>query len=80
MAKLTREQVLAHLGEVDDLTVARIIGTGADERQLVEASQRVQRDATWGAPTPPATSPTVQELCTVLYELAAQDQALEEEG
>jgi hypothetical protein len=37
MSKLTRDKVLAHAHPLDDATIAEIIGTGANEKELVRA-------------------------------------------
>jgi hypothetical protein len=37
MAQLTRDDVVAALGRVDDLTTAEIIATGASRQELAEA-------------------------------------------
>lgn len=42
--KLTRDEVRAIVGPVDDITVAEIIGAGATEEELVEAQAWVEND------------------------------------
>jgi hypothetical protein len=42
--KLTRDDVRAVIGPVDDITVAEIIGTGATREELVEARAWVEND------------------------------------
>ena len=37
MTNLTRDDVIKAVGEVDDVTVAEIIGTGATAEELAEA-------------------------------------------
>ena len=41
---ITREEVRAILGPVDDVTVAEIIGAGATREELVEARAWVEND------------------------------------
>lgn len=42
--KLTRDDLRAVIGPVDDITVAEIIGTGATREELVEARAWVEND------------------------------------
>jgi hypothetical protein len=44
MAALTRDDVVAVLGRVDDLTLAEIIVTGATRRELAEAHAWIASD------------------------------------
>jgi hypothetical protein len=44
MTPLTRDEVIATLGRVDDFTIAEIIGTGASREELVEACAWLAND------------------------------------
>lgn len=44
MAELTRDDVVAALGRVDDVTMAEIIASGATRQELVEAHAWVAND------------------------------------
>jgi len=48
MARLTREDVLAIVGPIDDARIARIIGIGATAAEVTEAFARLSRTGTMG--------------------------------
>ena len=60
------DDVHAVFGELDDLTVARIVATGASKRDLVEASQRLAGDEIRLVPGAPCA--VVQQLMGLVLE------------
>jgi hypothetical protein len=68
---LTREQVLHIVGEVDDLVISEILGTGATEGELREAVDEAEAELVEGLPTPPASSPRVALLRALLSDVKA---------
>ena len=44
MSALTRQEIIAALGPVDDATVAEILGTGATSEEMAEASAWIAND------------------------------------
>lgn len=75
---LSREQIIRHLGDLDDLTVSRIVDTGASEKDLEEAIGETVRREELGEPTPPSTRPEVIRLRVILEELAEESRWLAE--
>lgn len=70
---LSKEAVLRHLGEVDDLVVAQVVDTGVSEEQLLEAIAEVERVAEEGEPLAPSSDPRVAKLRALLFELAREE-------
>ena len=69
MTHLTRDNVIKAVGEVDDVTIAEIIGTGATAEELAEAQAWLtNEDALVKAGKPPPTG-RVRELIDILAEL-----------
>jgi hypothetical protein len=80
MTQLTRNDVIKAVGEVDDVTIAEIIGTGATAEELAAAQAWIaNEDALLDAGKPPPSG-RVRELIDILAELAADDDADEEPG
>jgi hypothetical protein len=80
VTRLNREQVIRHLGDVDDLTIARIVGTGASEADLVEAIRQVEREVELGAPSPPLEGTAAARVRLILYELAEDELERQEQA
>ena len=69
MTNLTRDDVIKAVGEVDDVTIAEIIGTGATAEELAEAQAWLaNEDALLDAGKPPPTG-RVRQLIDILAEL-----------
>jgi hypothetical protein len=80
MTQLTRDDVIREVGEVDDVTIAEIIGTGAMAEDLVEArAWLANEDALLDAGKPPPVG-RVRELIDILAELATDEDADEDPG
>jgi hypothetical protein len=80
MTQLTRDDVIREVGEVDDVTIAQIIGTGAMAEDLVEArAWLANEDALLDAGKPPPVG-RVRELIDILAELATDEDADEDPG
>ena len=80
MTQLTRDDVIREVGEVDDVTIAEIIGTGATAEELVEArAWLANEDALTDAGKPPPSG-RVRELIDILAELATDEDADEDPG
>jgi hypothetical protein len=78
MTQLTREDVLKAVGEIDDVAIAQIIGTGATAEELAEAQAwMTNADALLDAGKPPAAG-RVRELIDIFSEL--ETDAEEEEA
>ena len=54
------------LGDLDDVTIARIVAIGATEAELVEASQWVDADDELGIETERSASGRVGQICEIL--------------
>jgi hypothetical protein len=78
MTRLTRDNVIKAVGEVDDVTIAEIIGTGATAKELAEAQAWIaNEDALLDAGKPPPTG-RVCELIDILAELeTVEDEEVE---
>jgi hypothetical protein len=69
MTHLTRDDVIKAVGEVDDVTIAEIIGSGATAEELAEAQAWLaNEDALLDAGKPPPTG-RVRQLIDILAEL-----------
>jgi hypothetical protein len=80
MTRLTRDDVIKAVGEVDDVTIAEIIGTGATAEELAAAQAWLaNEDALLDAGKPPPSG-RVRELIDILAELAKDEDADEEPG
>jgi hypothetical protein len=73
MTQLTRDDVIREVGEVDDVTIAEIVGTGATPEELEEAQAWiVNGDALIKAGKPPPSG-RVRELIDILAELETDE-------
>jgi hypothetical protein len=80
MNRLTRDDVIKAVGEVDDVTIADIIGTGASAEELAEAQAwLVNGDALLKSGKPPPSG-RVRELIDILAELEPDEDDAEEPG
>jgi hypothetical protein len=80
MTQLTHDDVIKAVSEVDDVTIAKIIGTGATAEELAEAQAWiVNADALLKAGKPPPTG-RVRELIDILSELEPDEDDDEESG
>ena len=70
MVTLTREDVLQVVGELDDQVVADVIATGATQRDLEVAIERL-RDDTW---VDREVDPHVITLCDVLARFLVREE------
>jgi hypothetical protein len=68
MAALTRNEVIAALGEVDDDLIVQIIGTGATEAELMEAYAWLRSDEALVNEGRPLPSGRVGALVEILQE------------
>jgi hypothetical protein len=80
MTNLTRDDVIKAVGEVDDVTIAEIIGTGATAEELAGAqawiaTEEVLLDA---SKQPPAGR--VRELVDILADLETDEEEDQEAG
>ena len=73
MGRLTRDDVIKAVGEVDDVSIAEIIGTGATAEELAEAQAWIANaDALLDAGKPPPTG-RVRELIDILTEIESEE-------
>ena len=73
MKRLTRDDVIKAVGEVDDVTITQIIGTGATAEELAEAEAWIaNEDALLDTGKPPPTG-RVRELIDILAELETDE-------
>jgi hypothetical protein len=73
MTRITREDVVRTVGDIDDRLIAEIIGIGATVEELAEAQAWIDNDEALmnvGRPLPAAR---VGELVEILSELEASD-------
>ncbi|HEV3501116.1 MAG TPA: hypothetical protein VGZ92_12405 [Bradyrhizobium sp.] len=69
MQRLTRDEAIKAVGEVDDVTIAHIIGTGATAEELAEAQAWIVNDEPLMNAGKPLPSGRVGELVEILTEL-----------
>ena len=69
MTRITRDDVTAAIGEVDDVTIAEIIGTGATVEELAEAKAWIANDEPLLNIGKPLATGKVRELVDILSEL-----------
>jgi hypothetical protein len=80
MTNLTRDEVIKAVGEVDDVTIAEIIGSGATAEELAEAQAWIAtEDALHNAGKPPPAG-RVRELIDILAELETDEEEDQEAG
>jgi hypothetical protein len=80
MKQLTRDDVITAVGEVDDVTIAEIIGTGATAEELAEAQAWTVNDDPLLNAGKPLPSGRVRELIDILAELEADEDDDKEAG
>jgi hypothetical protein len=73
MKRLTRDDVIKAVGEVDDVTIAQIIGTGATAEELAEAQAWIVNGDALIKAGKPLPSGRVRELIDILAELETDD-------
>jgi hypothetical protein len=69
MNRITRDDVTAAIGQIDDVTIAEIIGTGATVEELAEAKAWIANDEPLINAGRPLASGRVRELVDILSEL-----------
>ena len=74
MRRLTRDDVTKALKEADDVTIARIIGTGATIDELAEAQAWLANDEPMINDLRPLAHGRVRELVDILSELVEEDE------
>lgn len=80
MTRLTRDEIIKAVGQVDDVTIAEIIGTGATAEELAEAQAwAVNDDPLLNAGRKLPTG-RVRELIDILAELEPDQEDGEEIG
>lgn len=80
MTRLTRDEIIKAVGQVDDVTIAEIIGTGATAEELAEAQAwAVNDDPLLNAGRELPTG-RVRELIDILAELEPDQEDSEEAG
>jgi hypothetical protein len=80
MTRLTRDEIIKAVGQVDDVTIAGIIGTGATAEELAEAQAwAVNDDPLLNAGRKLPTG-RVRELIDILAELEPDQEDGEEAG
>jgi hypothetical protein len=79
MTRVTREDVVRTVGDIDDTLIAEIIGTGATVEELAEAQAWIDNDEALMNVGRPLPNGRVGELVEILSELEARDDG-EDEG
>jgi len=80
MTRLTRDEIIKAVGQVDDVTIAEIIGTGATAEELAEAQAwAVNDDPLLNAGRKLPTG-RIRELIDILGELAPDEEDGKEAG
>ena len=69
MHRLTRDDVITAVGDIDDVTIAEIIATGASAEELAEAQAWISNDEPLMNAGKPLPSGRVGELVEILEEL-----------
>jgi hypothetical protein len=80
MNRLARDDVIKAVGEVDDVTIAQIIGTGATAEELAEAQAWIVNDEPLMNAGKPLPSGRVGELVEILTELEPDEDDEKEAG
>jgi hypothetical protein len=80
MAELTRNDVVAALGRVDDITLAEIIATGASRQELTEAVAWIANDEPLLNAGRPLASGRTGRLVEILASRQEDEEALLERG
>ena len=74
MNRITREDVITAIGQVDDVTIAQIIGTGATVEELAEAKAWIANDEPLINAGKPLATGRVRELIDLLSELEPDEE------
>jgi hypothetical protein len=74
MRRLTRDDVIKAVGEVDDVAIAQIIGTGATAEELAEAQAWIANDDPLLNAGKPLPTGRVRELIDILAELETDEE------
>ncbi|MCA6124819.1 hypothetical protein J6500_23430 [Bradyrhizobium sp. WSM 1704] len=74
MPHLTREDVLKAVGQADDVTIARIIASGATVTELAEAQAWLANDEPLMNAGKPLATGRARELVDILSELEAAEE------
>lgn len=69
MNRITRDDVTAAIGQVDDVTIAEIIGTGATLEELAEARAWIANDEPLVNAGKPLATGRIRQLVDILSEL-----------
>ena len=77
MTRITRDDVTRAVGQADDVTIAKIIATGARAEELAEAQAWIANDEPLINAGKPLAKGRVGELVDILTELDASE---EDEG
>jgi hypothetical protein len=80
MTHLTRDDVINAVGEIDDVTIAEIIGTGATPDELAEAQAWLVNDDPLLNAGKPLPSGRLRELVDILAELEPDEDGDTEAG
>ena len=80
MRRLTRDDVVKAVGEVDDVAIAQIIGTGAAVEELAEAQAWIANDDPLLNAGKPLPTGRVRELVDILAELEPSEDEEKEVG
>ncbi|WGD53679.1 hypothetical protein QA641_07180 [Bradyrhizobium sp. CB1650] len=74
MSRLSRDDVVKTVDRADDVTIARIIGTGATVEELAEAQAWLANDEPMINDLRPLAHGRVRELVDILSELEEEDE------
>ncbi|WJR79339.1 hypothetical protein [Bradyrhizobium sp. NP1] len=74
MTRVTRDDVIKSVGVVDDVTIARIIGTGATVDELAEARAWLANDEPLMNEGRPLAHGRARDLVDILTELEANEE------
>jgi len=80
MRRLTRDDVMKAVGEVDDVAIAQIIGTAATVDELAEAQAWIANDDPLLNAGKPLPTGRVRELIDILAELETEEDEEKELG
>jgi hypothetical protein len=80
MKRVTRDDVTKAIGQVDDVTIAEIIGTGATADELAEAQAWIANDEPLMNAGKPLPSGRVGQLVEILTELEPDEDDVKEPG
>jgi hypothetical protein len=80
MKRVTRDDVTKAVGQVDDVTIAEIIGTGATADELAEAQAWIANDEPLMNAGKPLPSGRVGQLVEILTELEPDEDDVKESG